>query len=101
MPFTSGDIDFRGNRDDVLRIAGQLELTAVFPGKVSLTALAGATPFQIGNLPSNIEVVRLIPGVPIAAVDALAIGAELSGQQIRCQRAVKTGQARANENQPL
>ena len=83
MPFTSGDIDFRGNREDVLRIAGQLELTAVFPGKVSMTALAGAIPFQIGKLPSNIEVVRLIPGVPIAAVDALAIGAELGGQAIR------------------
>jgi len=41
VPFTSGDIDFRGNRDDVRHIAGQLELPAVFPDKVSMTALAG------------------------------------------------------------
>jgi hypothetical protein len=61
-PFTSGDIDFRGNRDDVRHIAGQLKLPAVFPDKVSMTALAGAIPFQIGKQPSNIEVVRLIPG---------------------------------------
>jgi hypothetical protein len=40
-PFTSGDIDFRGNRDDVQIIAGQLKLPAVFPDKVSMTALAG------------------------------------------------------------
>ena len=82
-PFTSGDIDFRGNREDVRHIAGQLELTAVFPDKVAMTALAGAIPFQIGKHPSNIEVVRLIPGVSVATVDALAIGAELRGQQIR------------------
>ncbi|MFM2294045.1 MAG: hypothetical protein RLZZ350_458 [Verrucomicrobiota bacterium] len=83
IPFTSGDIDFRGNRDDVRHIAGQLELRAVFPDKVSMTSLAGAIPLHIGKLPSNIEIVRLIPGVSIATVDALAIGAELSGQQIR------------------
>ena len=81
-PFTSGDIDFRGNRDDVRHIAGQLELTAVFPDKVAMTALAGAIPFQIGKHPSNIEVVRLLPGVSLSTVDALAIGAELRGQQI-------------------
>lgn len=83
MPFTSGDIDFRGNRDDVQHIAGQLKLTAVYPEMVSMTALAGAIPFRIGNRPSNIEVVRLIPGVSVATVDTMAIGAELSGQQIR------------------
>ena len=83
MPFTSNDIDFRGNRDDVRHIAGQLERKAVFPDMVSMTALAGVIPFQIGKLPSNIEVVRVIPGVSITSVDALAVGAELSGQQIR------------------
>jgi hypothetical protein len=82
-PFTSGDIDFRGNRDDVRHIAGQLKLPAVFPDKVSVTALAGAIPFQIGKQPSNIEIVRLIPGVPVPTVDEMAVGAELSGQQIR------------------
>ncbi len=63
VPFTSGDIDFRGNRDDVRHIAGQLELPAVFPDMVGMTALAGAIPFKIGKEPSNIEIVRRIPGV--------------------------------------
>ena len=83
LPFTSGDIDFRGNRDDVRRIADQLALTPVFPHKVAMTALAGAIPFRIGQLSSNIEVVRLIPGVSATTVDTLAVGAELGGQQIR------------------
>ena len=83
VPFTSGDIDFRGNRDDVRHIAGQLELQPVFPATVTMTALAGAIPFRIGKQPSNIEVVRLVPGVPATTVDALAIEAKLSGQQIR------------------
>ena len=83
MPFTSGDIDFRGNREDVLHIAGQLQLEPVFPHKVAMTALAGTIPLQISQLPSNIEVVRLIPGVSLSAVDTLAIDAELGGQQIR------------------
>ena len=48
-----------------------------------MTALAGAIPVEISKLSSNIEVVRLIPGVSGPAVDALAIGAELGGQQIR------------------
>lgn len=83
VPFTSGDIDFRGNRDDVRHIAGQLELPAVFPDKVSMTALAGAIPLRIGKQPSNIEIVRLIPGVSVATVDALAVVTEFGGQQIR------------------
>jgi hypothetical protein len=56
VPFTSGDIDFLGHRDDVQHIARQLELTPVFPHRVTMTALAGAIPFRIGGLPSNIEV---------------------------------------------
>jgi hypothetical protein len=83
IPFTSGDIDFRGNRDDVRHIAGQLELPAVFPDKVSMTALAGAIPLRIGKQPSNIEIVRLIPGVSVATVDALAVVTEFGGHQIR------------------
>ncbi len=83
VPFTSGDIDFRGNRDDVRHIAGQLELPPVFPDKVSMTALAGAIPFRIGKQPSNIEIVRLIPGVPVTAMDALAVEATFGGQEIR------------------
>jgi hypothetical protein len=82
-PFTSEDIDFKGNRDDVRRIAAQLNLTPVFPHKVMLTALAGAIPFRIGNLKSNIEVVRSVPGVAAGAVDAFAIQAEWNRRQIR------------------
>ena len=83
MPFTSEDIDFRGDRDDVLHIAGELERQPVFPHKVAMTALAGAIPFQIGKFASNIEVVRQIPGVPDRAVETLAISAEWGGRQIR------------------
>lgn len=83
VPFTSSDIDFQGNRDDVRHIARQLELPAVFPGKIGLTALAGAIPFRIGRYSSNIEIVRLIPGVPPAMVDALAIETNLDGRQLR------------------
>lgn len=83
VPFTSEDIDFRGNREDVRRIAAQLELTPVFPTKVAMTALAGAIPFRIGDVASNIEIVRDVPGVTAGSVDALAVGAEWSGQQIR------------------
>lgn len=83
VPFTSEDIDFRGDREDVRHIAGQLELQPVFPHKVAMTALAGVIPFHIGKFASNIEVVRQIPGVPASAVDTLAISAEWSGRQIR------------------
>ena len=39
-PFTSEDIDFKGDRADVEHIAEQLKLRAVLPGKVGMTALA-------------------------------------------------------------
>lgn len=83
LPFTSEDIDFRGNREDVQRIADQLNQVPVYPPKVAMTALAGAVPFRIGNLKSNIEIVRQIPGVSPATVDSLAIQAEWAGRQIR------------------
>ena len=83
LPFTSEDIDFKGNRDDVRHITEQLKLTPVYPHPVEMTALAGAIPFRIGNLKSNIEVVRSIPGVATGAVDALAVRAEWGGKQIR------------------
>ncbi len=83
LPFTSEDIDFKGNRDDVRHIAEQLKLTPVYPHPVEMTTLAGAIPFRIGNLNSNIEVVRTIPGVAAGMVDALAVRAEWSGKQIR------------------
>lgn len=81
-PFTSEDIDFKGGSEDVQRIARQLELPAGYPPKAQLTALAGIIPFQIGDLKSNIEIVRRIPGVS-GSVDALAIQAEWNGKTIR------------------
>ena len=55
----------------------------MFPGKIAMTALAGTIPYLIGKDPTNIEVVRLVPGVSATAVDATAIVAEFSRQQIR------------------
>src|SRR4051812_31789599 len=63
MPFTSTDIDFKGNKADVTAIATQLGRVAKFPAKVQMTALAGSIPIRIGEKPSNIEVVRSVPGV--------------------------------------
>jgi hypothetical protein len=83
LPFTSEDIDFKGNREDVQRIADQLAQLPVYPPKVALTALAGAVPFRIGGVKSNIEIVRRVPGVSATAIDSLAIEAECSGRQIR------------------
>ncbi len=38
LPFTSEDIDFSGNREDVRHIASQLKRVPAFPPKVALTA---------------------------------------------------------------
>jgi len=59
QPFTSEDIDFKGDQADVRRIATQLDLRPSFPPMVRMTALAGSIPIQISGLKSNIEVVRL------------------------------------------
>jgi hypothetical protein len=80
-PFTSEDIDFKGGSADVQRIARQLGLAPGYPPKVQMTALAGTIPFHIGNLKSNIEIVRRIPGVS-DSVDALAVQAEWNGKTI-------------------
>jgi hypothetical protein len=82
QPFTSEDIDFKGGKEDVKRIAEQLHLAPQYPPKVEMTALAGCIPFQIGDLKSNIEVVRTVPGTS-GSVDTLAIEAELAGKKIR------------------
>lgn len=79
QPFTSEDIDFKGGKQDVKRIAEQLRLAEVYPSKVAMTALAGSVPFQIGDLKSNIEIVRSVPGIS-GSIDALAIQAELEGK---------------------
>jgi len=83
LPFTSEDIDFKGNREDVQRIADQLAQLPVYPPKVALTALAGAVPFRIAGMEANIEIVRRVPGVSSASIETLAIEAEWSGRQIR------------------
>ena len=81
-PFTSEDIDFKGNHDDVQRIARQLELPPGYPPKVAITALAGFIPFQIGDLKSSIEVVRRLPGLSDTAKTP-AVEAQWEGQTIR------------------
>jgi hypothetical protein len=82
QPFTSEDIDFKGGTDDVRRIADQLKRTPVYPSKAQMTVLAGAVPFKIGDLKSNIEIVRRIRGISGSA-EALAIRAEWNGMEIR------------------
>jgi hypothetical protein len=82
QPFTSEDIDFKGGVEDVRRIARQLKLVPVLPPKVTMSALAGTIPFRIGDLRSNIEVVRRVPGVR-GAIESTAIEAELDGKIIR------------------
>ena len=81
-PFTSEDIDFKGVTADVARIAAQLNLRPGYPASVQMTALAGVIPFQIGELKSNIEIVRRIPGVS-GSVEALAVEATWEGETIR------------------
>lgn len=83
LPFTSTDIDFCGNREDVQHIAGQLKLVPAFPPMVSMTALAGTIPLRIGDERTNIEIVRRIPGVTAGTVDALAIEMEWNGKTVR------------------
>lgn len=82
MPFASMDIDFKGNREDVLHIARQLGLQPVFPPKVALTALAGVVPLRMRNLSTAVEVVRRLPGVPTKK-ETPAIQAEWNGTKIR------------------
>ena len=72
-PFTSADIDYCGNRDDVHYIAGQLKLVPAFPPKVAITALAGVIPIRIEERETSIEIVRTVPGVATNLVQALAV----------------------------
>lgn len=82
QPFTSEDIDFKGGIEDVRRMAQQLGINPHFPPKVAMTALAGVIPFRIGDIRSNIEIVRRVPGLP-GTVEATAIEAEWNGISIR------------------
>ena len=83
IPFTSEDIDFCGNREDVLHIAVQLKLTPAFPHKIALTSLAGAVPMRLGNENTSIEIVRSIPGLTATMVEMLAVQMEWNGNTIR------------------
>lgn len=81
-PFTSADIDFQGTVDDVRLIAKQLALTPGYPPKVAMTALAGVIPLRIGDEPSNIEVVRRVPGIS-GELDAFVIETRWQDKTIR------------------
>ena len=83
QPFTSKDIDFRGNRDDVLRMAAQLKRPAVFPHTKMMTAFAGAVVWPIGEKLSRVEFVRQVPGTTAEEVEKLAIEHDYLGQRIR------------------
>lgn len=82
QPFTSEDIDFKGNRADVEDIARQLNLHPTFPASVAMTALAGSIPFRSGDIDSNIEVVRIIPGTP-KNIEETAINVEWEERRLR------------------
>jgi len=83
LPFASKDIDFQGDRDDVLRIAKALGVRAQLPGSREMTALAGIIPFRAGDLRTSIEVVRFFPGMPNAKILKWALTANRSGRRIR------------------
>jgi hypothetical protein len=82
-PFRSRDIDFKGNRSDVIRIAQDLKRPAKFPDKVAMTALAGAVTIEVCGHITNIEIVRIVPGVTDSQADATAVIADLQGKQLR------------------
>jgi hypothetical protein len=52
QPFTSEDIDFKGNRSDVELIAKQLNLKPAFSDPKEMTSLAGVIPFCIDGFDS-------------------------------------------------
>jgi hypothetical protein len=83
QPFTSKDIDFRGNRDDVLRMAAQLQQPAIFPHAKMMTAFAGAIVWPIGEHRSRVEFVRQVPGATAKEVEKLAVEHDYLGQRIR------------------
>ena len=83
LPFTSKDIDFQGDRRDVLRIAKDLGVRAQLPNSREMTALAGIIPFQIGDLRTSIEVVRVFPGMPKSTIEQWALRANRAGKEIR------------------
>jgi hypothetical protein len=83
LPFTSKDIDFHGDRQDVLRIAKDLGVRAQLPDSREMTALAGVVPFEIGKLRTTVEVLRSFPGMPRAELQRWALTAMRGGKEIR------------------
>lgn len=83
LPFTSRDIDFKGTRSDAVLIGQQLSLNPKLPPIMAITALAGAIPLTIDGHPSNIEIVRSIPGVSDQDAEKHAIEREFEGETIR------------------
>jgi hypothetical protein len=96
MPFTSTDIDFKGSKADAIDIAKQLGRLAKFPPKVQMTALAGTIPVRIGERPSNIEVVRNVPGVNDDVVEKTAMTFEFEGKTIRVINPIALVSAKLN-----
>jgi hypothetical protein len=83
LPFTSKDIDFHGNREDVARVANVLGLPAHFPNRRMGTALAGRIPFKIDGIAADIEFVRMVPGVAQNKIESWAITATRGPKEIR------------------
>lgn len=83
QPFTSKDLDYRGGRDDVLRMAARFKRLPRFPHKKMMTAFAGAIPWPIGELTSSVEFIRQVPGATAAEIEKLAITHDFSGKLIR------------------
>jgi len=82
-PFSSEDIDFQGNREDVQLIAAQLGRVPLYPRRVEMTALAGMISLQLGDLKSQIEVVRSVPGVAANLLQETALEATWEQYKIR------------------
>jgi len=96
LPFTSVDIDFYGNRDDVNHLAGLLGLTAYFPPGVGATALAGLVPIKLGETKTCIEFVRLVPGLGKNKIEGWAIVARRGQKEIRVLDPVSLLASKAN-----
>jgi hypothetical protein len=96
MPFTSEDIDFKGNKTDVIHIATQLGTVARFPRKVDMTALAGTIPIRLGEAQSNIEIVRTVPGVTERHLEQSAVTIQLEGKTVRVMNPIDLVSAKLN-----
>lgn len=83
QPFTSKDIDFRGDRGDVRRMAMALQRTPLFPPTRMLTAFAGAVPWAVGAEPTRIEFVRQVPGTTAREIETLAVEHAYLGKRAR------------------